>query len=293
MKFVFCKTMSLDIPLLIKNKFEIKLKRFFEKMEDIRDPFEHEVVEYLEVGDLLRLCKTSRQWRDFCKRKETWKYLLERDFEVVVKGDERYHYEANYRISKWRNLVQKVIIKRYNYEDFESKSAEFYQEGFLAMMDLAAWDLVDPYNFPRLNVSVLTPNIKDVGYIFLRRVVSLYYTQPYSLWDGKEYPIYKILNEMYNSGRIFVRGWPDIIISRGITFVNKMMTDQKFGVNFMGNGCDFINFTFEDMMDELDICREPIDSGTTFEKILQSFRDHPTDDILLQYCDLGIPPITL
>ena len=290
------------------SEFEIKIKSMFVKMEDIRDPFEHEVVQYLPVGDLLRLCETNREWRSFCAKNETWDFLLERDFKIKVEGNARYHYEANYKIWKWRNLVGDMIDERDRYEDeqilvgreLEDKLAEIYQRPFLAMLDLARWDLVDDDDFPNLNIDMMIHHCDSVGYIFLRRIISLYYSQPFSFWDGVDYPIYRQVTKIYvpsgylsNYGFLLWTRRIDQIVVRCHKFVEKILTNKQFGINFVENINSFLPFTFPDMMSELDLCRNPIHSGTTFETILQNFRDHPSNDILLQHIDLGIPPVTL
>ena len=84
-------------------------------LSHIYDPLRYQTIEYLSVEDILNLCKTRKEYREICKDKETWDYLLERD--LHLKSDEpRETYIEAYKISPKKleefvknNLVEKLL----------------------------------------------------------------------------------------------------------------------------------------------------------------------------------------
>ena len=86
------------------------------------DPITTIAIQYLTVEEIMTLCKTNREYRDICKKQSTWKFLLERDFEVVEaknpeKEPPRPMAEELYRPPVWQDKIRyKEVISRRKFE---------------------------------------------------------------------------------------------------------------------------------------------------------------------------------
>lgn len=117
------------------------------------------------------------------------------------------------------------------YEKEKKMRVDAFEETYMAMFDLARWNLdLDP--FPDLNIDMRIPDLNEVGYIFLRRLISLYYCHGNSIDEkrnfsflGKFRDLYNLYEQSYNTEK-----WDeieDLVTVRGSTFMNKMMSNLE------------------------------------------------------------------
>lgn len=251
-------------------------------MEEIYDPLEDVMVQYLPVEDILNFCETEKRWRKLCESEETWKFLLERDFGVARKENTRLHYEANYRIKKWKDQVWEIMKEIDTLVDpethgikteFENREAELCQEGFLSLIQLCKWNLGE---ISDVKVDLFKPDFQNSSYMFLRRFISLYYCLEHSLVSCQGYPLYKQLEVFPMIPQEY-----DQIIVRDMTnssIFEQLRLKRRY------------KYSLWDIMQYLDNIRQSdFTTGLELEMALQNYRDNPSDDILLQNIDLGPP----
>lgn len=258
-------------------------------LEQLLDPIKSVMIEYLSAPEIIKLCRTSKNFEGICKDEGTWKFLLERDFGVTDSTNSRLEYEAILKIKEWYNLVS------------ESGDPENLQEAYLAMFDLAAWNLIDQNNFPDLDIDITIPDKNNKGYMFLRRVISLYASLEDDFYKVEYYPFYKSLQKMYGkmiekyekSAKFYrIDSIIDLMTARGSEFIKKALKDKKVGEKMMKNiNGKFIPFSISSMIDQIADTRDGLTihgARINFIEILENFRKNPINDPILKNLEFEI-----
>ena len=81
---------------------------------ELFDLLRYEQVEYLTVGEILKLCRSNKEFYTICESRDLWKYLIMRDFgdhvpKYVNKVYERY--KMAYRVHKSDIPLENVILQ--------------------------------------------------------------------------------------------------------------------------------------------------------------------------------------
>ena len=81
---------------------------------ELFDLLRYEQVEYLTVGEILKLCRSNKEFSTICKSQDLWKYLIMRDFgdhvpKYVNKVYERY--KMAYSVHKSDIPLENVILQ--------------------------------------------------------------------------------------------------------------------------------------------------------------------------------------
>ena len=77
------------------------------------DLLRYEQVEYLTVGEILKLCRSNKEFSTICKSEKLWKYLIYRDFgDIPLEATNPYEkYKQAYRVHKMSDIPVSQVMK--------------------------------------------------------------------------------------------------------------------------------------------------------------------------------------
>src|SRR3989338_1138033 len=82
------------------------------KYQDLNDIFKYIILKYIEIKEIIFLCSTNTHFTDIYNDFETWKYLIKRDFDMVIENLysnlETYKKYYNYKII--HNNIKSIFI---------------------------------------------------------------------------------------------------------------------------------------------------------------------------------------
>ena len=193
----------------------------------IRDPIKYSMIQYLPVKDLIKFCRTKKEYREICEDEATWKMVLQRDFGVRADKNARKRYAEE--------MEKKKVLE---WLDDYVKDPKLVK--YLSMFDVLKVEGMDYSKLHQVDIRFLDSSKE---FVFIKRILETMRTRQFLsmsiFWNEfsqlhdiflKNPKIIKIMNEAMpelKGNTPAKKDMVDLIIIRGKQFFHHMLNDMS------------------------------------------------------------------